>query len=83
LARLGLAEALDGLGIARYMQAQELPDDDKRGLLLEARQLFVDSREAHAELATEGILPASHAEAPGLMANKIEITEQELAKLSR
>ncbi|MEZ6007026.1 MAG: protein kinase [Planctomycetota bacterium] len=81
LARLGVAEALDGLGIARYLQAQELASDAKRDLLLEARQLFADSLVAHEELAGEGILPTSHAEAPALMANKIAITEQELAKL--
>ncbi len=79
--RLAWAEALDALGIARWMAAQDEPVPAQRELLREAKRLFEESAKAHAALASEGLLPASHAGAVEQITSKVGICEQALSAL--
>ena len=81
-ARLGWAEALDALGIARWSAARSQQGDARRALLLEAKSLFEASRDAHADMARDGVLPSTHEGAAAQIANKIAICAQNLRDLS-
>ena len=80
-ARLGWAEALDALGIARWSRAQKQEGDAKRALLVEAKRLFERSVDVHRAMEADGVLPATHKGAVKQIANKVSICEQNIAAL--
>ncbi len=79
--RLGWAEALDALGIARWTQAQGAPPTQQRPALVEALGLFEASLEAHNALERDGLLPTTHSKAAEQIGTKISICKQNLVAL--
>lgn len=80
-ARLGWAEALDSLGIARWSQSQDKPKAERRRLLVEAKDLFTRSLAVHEAMARDGVVPSTHEGASALVRNKVRICTENLATL--
>ncbi len=76
---LAWAEALDGLGQARWMAAGQEDTPEGTALLQEAAEHFGASRDAYEALAAADRLPAWAADAPDRLAAKVAACEERLA----